>query len=450
MRRVVLWSGLVSAFGLLACTSLLGDFEVSATSTTVDSGGAGDGSAADGDVPVTDGGTADADAGLPLLRCRISGQPTVIEKAPGTSFGQPLKAFRAGNQTRIVARKSNQQGFTIYTVNNGPGLQQTTVPVNGPVYDAQPIPGGIGVLAVDQSVAANTRMAIYKMPDTAQTTIAPDFVSDIVLGGANNASFAAFGNDDFYVTMTVGIDANNAEVRATRRTAVGAVNPWVTVARGKPDGETRIANIVKVNQRVFLFNDKGPEQNSTGAAGYFRVPETPNPTDGPTGVIPLTRDPKLPIAIFGVAGGPAGLRLAAAEVDFAGGTARMLAGGIPASDLDNPIDVSKLPTAYKLTSFFDAPVNGGETKWTGTDLVAVGAPIGGKGMNFYWYDALAASMRAVAIGPDTLLADRTIRQSTFAPRTLLGGIADIDLVWTEDGANGADGTLWTAQLACAR
>jgi hypothetical protein len=227
----------------------------------------------------------------------------------------------------------------------------------------------------------------------------------------------------------------------------------VTVATGPADGTTRVSAIVRANGKAFVFNDKGPEQGSTQGGGYWELPEDPASAVNNTPLKVLTKPGGLPIVTFSAAGSTTGMRLAAAEVNFGAGTGALRIGSLTNAELSPSIDVTKLPVAVNLASFFDAPIEGGDSRFSGTDFIAIGSPLGGKGVNFFWYDIGLGKVRGVQVG-DTgkLLPTQTIQSSSFSIGSLLGGIASLDLVWTE-AANPPsipDGALFTQTLNCAK
>jgi hypothetical protein len=343
-------------------------------------------------------------------------------------------------------------GFTLYTLGNGPsgGVQITVVPSSavtpfpGTVEDVQPIPGGLGVLVWEP-----TRFVIYKFADGSSTP-SQDPVALGLPGGVvpTSATFTAFGQDDFFVQATY-VEGGTGTIRAARRKQ-GATSPaLVVVATGAAaGGESRIKSVVRAGSFAFLFNDKGPEQGAAGAAGYYVVPDDPI-AGGSAPLIALTKRVDRPIASFAAGPSPAGIRLAVGEVDFQGGTARMLVGNLGPAEL-NPADVGKLNDAYKLSTFFDAPVQGGDPRWVNSDFVAVGAPVSGGGLNLFWYDAAAASMRVALVGAQRIVPERTATYSTLAPRSLVGGLGDFDVVWSEAPDAQGVATLFTQQIVCAR
>lgn len=454
MRRFAMASGIgLACLSLLACTSLLGDFSVGGASATSPDGAVGD---TDGAVAVDGSTAADAgtDAALPALTCKPSTAPARLDTSGnGINYLPPIRAFRSGNQTRVIAQKKGTQGFTVVTFSSGGGTQVNTVPAlggtfPGTVYDVQPIPGGIGVLVLEPiATTSQYRFSLFKVLDNGGGA-APDILTAGMTGNVSGATFAAFGQDDFYIAATVEAGNGNAEVRAARRKPGGQPVGMVTVASGPNGGDTRIKNIVHVGTNAVLFNDRGPEQGRVGAAGYYRVADEPSP--GSTGLTPLTPPGGKPLAMFAAGSAPAGVRLALGEVDFQAGTARMLAGTLGPIEIANA-DVGKLNAAFQLTSFFDAPVQGGDARWIQNDFVAVGSSLGGGGLNLFWYDGDNAAMRVALVGAQKLVPDRTPAFSTLAPRSLVGGLADFDVVWTEAPANDqSPGVLWTQEIVCAR
>lgn len=459
MRSLGLGFGAASAaLALVACTSLLGDFDVSATTTGPDGSSPTDADTTDGTVSPSDAAT-EAEASLPPLVCKPAAAPVRLDTTTnGVSFIPPIRAYRANNQTRVIALKKGVAGFTVYTFGSGGGPQINSVPppatpFPGQVYDAQPIPGGIGVLVFEPLPAPSqgSRFVIYKVLDS-NAGAAPDIVGVIPTSagaaGLTAATFSAFGADDYFVAATFDVGGGNAEVRALRRkqgAQPGAPQPVGSAPMG---GDSRIKDIARIGNFAILFNDKGPEQGKPGAAGYFRVSDEPT-SPSSTAVTALSRTADRPVVTFGAASAPTGLRLAVGEINFGAGTGRLLAGGLGPADL-TPVDVTKLPVAYNLSTFFDAPINGGDARWVTTDFLAVGTSLGGGGLNFFWYDAQNATMRAALVGAQKLVPDRTPTYSTLAPRSLVGGLGDIDLVWAEAPDAGGIGTLFTQQIVCAR
>jgi hypothetical protein len=480
MRRLLVVGG--AALLCVGCEALLGSFEVAPGGVDFDNEAGAEG----GPGPGVDGGAttdAAADGGIPVqaLKCAL-GQERLIENDPALPFDRFLKVFHTGNGVKIVAKKKGQSGPVIYSFDKGgsPPLKQMDLANAGDVLDVKrnALQSSLSLLMYERDAAGSSaaRFVVWEVPDApgsrpiripVSETVQLPFTAPNNSGVTGALGLYASAGEYFWAASIPSIERpGQGQAIVVGHTVPGAVLPYpTTIYEGDFAGTPRMKELFRSAQRVYLFDDKGPEPGSTTGGSYFQVPESP--PNGvhylPTSPRPLAAPGGKPLALMaaGTLSPPIGGRAVVAEIDFSGqgDVARILAGDFTEAELTSAsgMNASKLPEAFSIKSLTEAPLDHGEMRLSGGDFLWIGGaqiapPATGPapGLNFMWFDIKAGTMRARQVGPDRLLLNHggiVTSTATIAVSTPI--IAELDIAWVEENPNMAS-TLYYAQMSCVK
>lgn len=481
MRKVGLALLGVGVSSFLGCTAILGTFEVTPSSATLD--GSSDGPATDGP---TDAGDADAiDPSLYLLTCNIDESKTrAIDFAPNGYARRPFAAFNltgGGGQKplRIIVHRDGIIGdpaqmpsFTALTfAPDSPGLPvdvKEAPTAAGQALDAVRLVGSkLGVLTFDRPVVGEGYARLWVIEDGAGINVSPvDLSQKIDLTNPNNFHVSGqvipLAADDYFVALSYPVGSVGQQDWAAGRKAPAQLPPDLTqhVIRTFPSGgggETDLQSAFRVTPRVYLFDGAGPEGTTPKSTTFYVVPD-----DGNVGANPGTSlsagGGKSVLTLAGAAN-QSSLSIAVGELDTAPGSATpliMRAGRISGAKLGH-FTGADVPVIATYSGFADLPFgnDGPATRFvTPDDLVGLGSgpSPGAKGLNLLWYNLGLGAMRAKNTGSAKLLPNRVIDRAIVVPDGTIDGLfANFQVIWTESATDGGLGqTLFSAKMACVK
>jgi hypothetical protein len=449
-KKVALGISLALLPTLVACTAILGSYEVGPS-------GAGSEGGLDGsDATPSEGGGSEAgdggDGGLPLLRCAIDDRnPRVLDNGPLTAR---VYAFALGTtQTRVIASKLGG-GVQVYTFDrNGGGPPQRSFSVAaGQVLAVRRLPNGIGILSVDP-VNGGSSLGVWLIPDDATGVASRTTFGPAGMGNRSTGAFAALGSDYLFAYGNGG-----GTIVAGRFVAGSGAAPLLTVASGlgAGGGGANVRDVQVAGGRMYIFNDVGPDSsNGNASSGYYVLPDTVTMT-GPLQSLGSGAPGK---AAFGISGESlaGNLQVAAVELDLANGMppAALHVGGVPNAKATS-FGVLDVPTAFAFDTLVDAPFGDrASARFQGSDFVAMGAnPNRDPGLNFLWYETKLKAVRAFNGNATKLMPTRSVSAVAALAVQTTGIFASFDVVWIENAAQDQDAAtqskLFTATMNCLR
>ena len=459
MRFLRYLASITGAVGFFTgCTALLGTFEVGGSGPDA---AAIDGAGTDGPVNGESGsdGATDGPA-APLLTCGVdkgnirrldtarprSGQPVGGQ----LSFDSPHVFHIGPNKTRVVARPSQSQGFTIYEFDPKNGNGQTNmldIVTSGRIYDVQRTDDSIQVLAVGTGADAG-RLQVHRIADATFTDavipLTPINAVDESSPAGTRGPAGAFAllniagtTPDYFWTFSTPKAADGPFDLAIGRSTALAANPQkIVFTSNDPMNPASPRVLLAAGGEIFmpLQQDSNGPPTTTDS-----IIHTPDSAQAQLQAVPRSMGkPGGKPNIFFAAGrsvaNPGAYNMAFIEVDTASATAPLTfrLGAVKDSILGTFV-VQDIPASFSFDSVTRLPSDGGDTRWLGDHFVATGKGQGVPGVNFIWYDTANKALRANQTGPDTLLKDRTdVHRSSMTfggPPTAI--FTDFELVWTE-------------------
>ncbi len=480
MRLLRSLAALTGAVGFFTgCSALLGTFEVGSSAPDA---AAVDGSGTDGPVNGEGGSDGAIDApGAPLLTCTVEkGNIRLLDTAKpksGSGGGGQLSfesphVFHLGpNKTRVVARPSQSQGFTIYEFdpkNGGGGMPNSLdILTSGRIYDVQRTNDSIQVLAVGTGADAG-RLQVHRIADSTFVDVvigltpinAVDENSPQGTRGPQGA-FAILGTpaapDYFWTFSSPKSETGPFDLSIGRSTALAANPQKVLFTSNDAMNPASPRVLLPAGGEIFM----PLEQESNGPPTTTdSIIHTPDNAQAALQAVPRSMGkaggkPNIFFAAGRSVATPGSYNLAFIEVDTASSTAPLTFRLGPVKDGALGTFVAQdIPASFSFDSVTRLPSDGGDSRWLGDHFVATGKGQGVPGVNFIWYDAMNKALRANQTGPDTLLKDRVGVQRTSMT---LGGaptaiFTDFELVWTEtamfDGA--VSENLFYAPVSCLK
>ena len=444
-------------FPTLACTALLGSFEVGGATPLGGEGGADAASEATGAEtgPTEGGGEGGADASVPLLKCSLDDtSPRKIESGPLTPLVYAYSLGTSG-QTRVIANKVGV-GVQVYTYDrNGGGGSTQITPVTkiGQVLAVRRLPNGIGILSLDTAAppATGTSIGVWIVDDATGSANRTSF--HVVAAGASQptGSFALLGTDYLFA---YGDGAGT--IQAGRFVAGGGAPTLLTVASGLTGGAGNVRSVEGANGKMYVFNDVGPDpSNGNASAGYYVV-DLGVTMAGPLVSLGSGANGK---ASFGISSDTAlgNLQVAAVELDLANGSppAVLHAGSVPGGK-GTGFNVLDLPSAFTFDSLIDAPFGDhSSARFQGMDFIALGAnPNKDPGLDFVWFDTKVGALRASNGNATKLLPTRKVTGVAAILTQSTGIFANLEVVWNENATQNNDLTaqsvMYSAQMNCIK
>jgi hypothetical protein len=469
------------AIGLVACTSILGDFTA---------GKAGGGSEPDATVPtpapdagetapdagVPDAGDASSDAeagaGTGQLSCSnwLWNTPVVVEdlsNAPSHTYLDRFAVFLGNaNEVRILAGKSETPAFSLYTVNKATmavtqvdsppadGGGQPFVSVIRHVSAAQ---GGTSAVVVGQRTAAITSYTVTAMSDLmpaagplpAPFPLLSDVLSTQVI---DDLAVLPFSPTDIFEAVSIGTgNPSNYTLGVTRvsPTSTPVVpSTLATIATSPNEADFGAIRLLHTNSSVYIYDLN--DISTPGTSGWT-VPDTAVVTSPPTKQIIASGES---VGVIGL--GPSTSAPAAdvfmLEQDFSAQFTsgfKYYVGTVPFTALSSWTQAS-LTKLSRGTSPFAAPVfNSSPAQnaaiWFDDNAMLLGPGLRngvtdagpGPGLNLLWVTA-AGAIRADQIGMSEILNDRAnFFWAGAVPSRISATSAAWDVVWVEAISNNA-------------
>ncbi len=479
MRFLRYLASITGAVGLFTgCTALLGTFEVGSSGPDA---AAIDGAGTDGPLNGESGSDGATDAPTaPLLTCTVdkghirlldTARPRTGQGGGGSlSFDSPHVFHVGSNKTRVVARPSQSQGFTVYEFDpksgNGPSNTLDII-TSGRIYDVQRTDDSIQVLAVGVGADAG-RLQVHRIADATFTDVVialtpVNAVNESSPAGTRGpaAAFASLGNPgtpDYFWTFSSPMSADGPSDLAIGRSTALAANPQkIVFTSNDPLNPASPRALLAAGGEIFMplqQNNDGPPTTTDS------ILHTPDNAQAALQAVPrsMGKPGGKPNIFFGAGRSVAtsgAYNMAFIEVDTSSATAPLTfrLGAVKDNALGT-FAVQDIPASFSLDSVTRLPSDGGDTRWLGDHFVATGKGQGVPGVNFLWYDTANKALRANQTGPDTLLKDRTDVHRTSMT---FGGMptaiyTDFELVWTEaamfDGA--VSESLFYAPVSCLK
>jgi hypothetical protein len=471
----------VGAIGVVACTSLLGDFTATKGPSTEEpdaNAPSGSSDAGDAGSPM-DAGKPDAASGM--LSCTTWAWPEhlVIEDlvaAPSRTFSGKFAVFQADtNQVRIVASKTNAPAYSVYTVTKNAadaGVPAEVEQLDAPTSDAggslpfvsviRHAPAAIGgttaiVVGQRASIAAGTTTYSATtlsdlMPATGPlpppfTLLSPVLSTQVV----DDFAVLPFSASDIFEAVSIGTGNPSVYTLGVARvspTAPSSPETLATIATSPNEADFGALRLLHTNDNVYIYdlNDVA----TPGCSGWA-VPDTAQVTTPPPKQVVASG------ASVGVLGMAPNGSIPAADVfmleqDFSGQFTsgyKYYVGTVDFTSLSswNYMSLTKL---NRPTSAFAAPVIGSSpaqsaAAWFDDNTMLLGpglrngvtdaAP--GPGLNLLWVNS-AGMIRADQVGADEILSDRAnFVMASAVPAHISATSAAWDIVWVEAITNAA-------------
>ncbi len=461
-----------AALGLVACTSLLGDFTVGDGGTT-DGGNEGGGNDVNNpDSPSSNDGGADADADaappLKLMNCAVNTQQvTALKFAAATSvddgdrifvyqLGQnkPNRAFIVHNQGIDYTQFNDNDQSAIFTPFNLTGGVQI---LNSARYQT---PSGNGTVFLTWNSPSNVLGTVLFDDGATVPVVGPDLVGATEFPTNNGSNVKGTidvldsTQQDFVFAIQVTTDGTNYTL-------------WVGHARnGNPVDSSTFAKIDS------NFNPDLPGQSIAHDAtnAYFIWP--PSGGGGSTGPAPiytmniqtwaLTNTNKVqPDAGFylpfaGTSGSPGTVDIAYLQGDITNQNAipQIYSKGVPAISVNtfNPATLTGYPI-----DFTTLPVNKSVAHWSvfpaEDDMIAAARPLKDNvpGVNILWFDSLGRARAIISESdggggfPSTLVNTVDMTFSNGAPSVVL---ATFRVAWIQGQGNQSNPPTFSALGQC--
>ncbi len=507
--RVAISSLLVaSSLGALACTALLGDFEVLPAGAGSDAGSGAD-VATDAPVTTSDGavdaGDAGGDAGSYLLNCvestsskmKLADFPRNVD-AGGIGSGPPeeISVF-------VVAQPGGPRGLALAPDDFGV-VHAIDFPLSGPGAPADhPMPVAAHLLAKKRyatGLAVLTQrylpvdgggavpiLEVFKYPDDGSGWVKPvpltvpgDIGSlDSCLQNVTATFEVVDANQDDYLIAVFFKEAvrisgntcgNYAPKLKVSRQKHGTPSAWTSwpIPAGVPSLDLPHDAFVNGNNHAYVMANpqSGPSPAGGDTAILFQAdPDTLAPQS--SFKVPV-KDPNDVLFATGIQdNGGNTVSMGFLEANFSavgsGTKPTLYVGTIPMASIAQTTPATALP-ATTLGSVLDLPVDKGHFHFesyanpASRNLFLIGRAVTtGKGINFYWFDgqghlraqrapgAPGGAMMVPANGVLTASANVTAKGSPSP------GLANLQIVWSEDhsaaGPN-APYELWTSDVLC--
>lgn len=493
-----------SSCGALACTALLGSFEV------LPAGAGSDAAAGDAlvDAPVTTDGASDAggdggpaDAGSYLLNCvesataksKLADFPRNVDAGGGGSHGpEEIAVFvtpQAGGP-RGLALAPDDFGV-VHAIEfplNGPGgATDHPMPVQARLLAKKRYANGLAVL-VARDVPADgggpvLMLEVYKYPDDGSGWSAP--VPLTVQGDLGSfdsctqnlsATFEVFdaNQDDYVVAMfykeAVRISGNTCGSYAPKlkvsRQKHGTPSAWTSwpMPPGVPSLDLLHDAFVSGNNHAYLMTnvqrEVGPTAGDT-AILFQADPDTLAPQA--SFKLPL-KDPTDVLFSTGVqpdtSGSTVSMGFIEANFNTPGAKPTFFVGTLPMTSIAQATPSTSL-SATPAPGIPDLPVEKSHFHFesyanpASRNLFLVGRAVStGKGITLYWFDGqgrLRAQRSPSAPGGAMMVPTGgvvTVSANVTAKNPPSAGLANLQIVWSEDHA-GAPYELWTTEVLCA-
>jgi hypothetical protein len=470
--------------GAVACTAILGDFNVSS------SGGGGDDGGGLGDAPVaiaeggeegaTDSPSGDAagnavsqdDSGnsslgdasdgstLRKLRCA---SPTTggsrVQVTTGNSVNADfIRVASIGqNQVRIVAVDypnqeaggNNPAWLRTYTLSSSGGgnVGIASLPTNsGQVFALERYSGTpsgfVALYGVPDPITMSNNLVVARLPDDSNTWVGPQVLAAIP-SNLQNAQVALSvinaAQDDYYVALST-ISGSMQNVYA------GEVNPglgtlavaasYPTMSNGGSAYQLTAPGIAMSGAQAYILlspnGQNGPP--ALGAPAAMLIPGAAKPT------VLITPPSNLNYFPFGLTSATApefaNVLFLVADLTQLRGTYR--AGQVATNTLAS-LDPMSLPSTIPTTAtggatIKDLIINSPTIHWetaSGAEQLLVLAPpadlaMGYPGVNFAWWDAQTGTLRALATGDGAMLADvPNVHRADATFASLVGSIVQL-------------------------
>lgn len=445
-KKVALGISLALLPALVACTAILGAYEVGPSAVAPGADG--------GDATASEGGSSEAgdggDGGPPLLRCAIDDRNTrVLDNS--SPLTPSVFAFPSSNgQTRVIANKLGA-GVQVYTFDRNGGASMPPLGVAaGQVLSVRRMPNGIGILSVDRPSLATTSPSLgVWLVDDATGSARRITLRAVDCTHRLTGAFASLGGD-YLFAYGDGTGSIFAGRYAMGTTGDATVFP---VASGLSGNGGNVRDVQVADGHMYVFNDVSPDNGSS--SGYYVLPDTVAAT-GPLQSLGSGAPGKAAFAIGGdsLAGK---LQVAVVELDLSNGMppAVLHAGGVPSAKAAT-FNVVDIPAAFTFDSLLDAPFGDHTSaRFQGSDFIALGPnPNHDPGLDFLWYDTKVKAVRAFNGNSAKLLPTRSVSAvAAFAVQTT-GIFATFDVVWIENAAPDQDAAiqskLYAATMNCLR
>jgi hypothetical protein len=273
----------------------------------------------------------------------------------------------------------------------------------------------------------------------------------VAINNQFSGAFALLGSDYIFA---YGDGAGT--IQAARFVAGGGPPMPVTIASMVNGGAGTVRSVELANNRVYIFNDVGPDgANGNASAGYYVVDEALT-APGPLVSLGSGAAGK---AAFDIASDSAlgNFQVAAVDLDLANGTppAVLHAGPVPSAKATS-FNVLDMPSAYTFNTILDAPFGDHRSaRFEGNNFFALGPnPNKDPGLDFLWFDTKQKVLRAFNGSADKLLPARTTTSVAAVLTQSTAIFANFDVVWTENATQNPMSTvpaqLFAGQMSCLK
>jgi hypothetical protein len=463
IRTPVLFVSGACALVSIACTAILGSFDVSPS--PVDAGSSGDGNPASTEAGVDAG--ADADAGTPLLSCTswLYPQPLVVadlSQAARRVFGTRMSVVpvRAGSaittsQARIVIGDVTPDAFTVHTVDVAAKTTQSFIAPSAAISSATniirqasitPFDDVVNVVALESATTEPTyRGWVFRQETITATGPAPQpFLLFTTVPTSPLLSIATepVADNDLFVAVTYQTQPTppvyTVGVGRATPAAAATLSP-VTTSVSATDNIS--PHLLHTNGNVYVYG----RDLATQSVSAWTVPETGTVTTPPT-----ARRIGVGVLVDIAPSGP-GANVLMTQGTSSPFSSKFLVGFVPAAAIDT-WTVESLTTAREYNSLELAP--GGENipQWANGQIVALGrhtGEAGAAGLNFLWLDT--KGVRGEQVGDQAILLDRSgFYMSDAYPVAVTSTSATFNVAWVESKSDdgGTYHVLYFNQLGC--
>lgn len=470
--RVALGLG---AVGLLACTSILGEFTASTTvgSTEPDAtappaeAGAGTADAGDASTDAGDSSTdGEAGAASGQLSCSnwVWNTPVVVEdlsNAPSHTYSGRFSVFLGNeNEVRILASKSETPAFSLYTVNTATmGVTELDAPLAdgggqpfaSVIRHVSAAQGGTSAVIVGQKTGAITSYTVTAMSDLMPATgplPAPfPLLSDVLTTQViDDMTVLPFSTTDIFEAVSIGTGNPSTYTLGVTRVSPTSTpvvpSTLATIATSPNEADFGAIRLLHTNGNVYVYDLN--DLSTPGTSGWT-VPDTAVVTTPPAKQVIASGES---VGVIGLSPSTAG---ASADVfmleqdfsaQFTSGF-KYYVGSVPFTALSSWTEAS-LTKLARGTSPFAAPVFNSSpaanaAPWFNDNTMLLGpglrngvtdaAP--GPGLNLLWVTASGA-VRADQTGMSEILNDRAnFVWAGAVPSRISANSAVWNVVWVE-------------------
>jgi hypothetical protein len=464
------------AAGLVACTSILGDFTAGKAGGMTEPDATAPSPPADAGASTADAGDASSDAEAGAATGQLScsswlwNTPLVVEDlltAPSHTYLDRFAVFLGNvDEVRILAAKSETPAFSLYTVNKA---TMSVTQVDSPPADGGGQPfvsvirhisaaqGGTSAVVVGQRTGAITSYTVTAMSDLmpaagplpAPFPLLSDVLSTQVI---DDLTVLPFSPTDIFEAVSIGMgNPSNYTLGVTRvsPTSTPVVpSTLATIATSPNEADFGAIRLLHTNSSVYLYDLN--DISTPGTSGWT-VPDTAVVTSPPTKQVIASGES---VGVIGL--GPSTSAPAAdvfmLEQDFSGQFTsgfKYYVGTVPFTALSSWTEAS-LTKLSRATSAFAAPVfNSSPAQtaavWFDDNAMLLGPGLRngvtdagpGPGLNLLWVTA-AGAIRADQIGNSEILNDRAnFFWAGAVPSRLSANSAAWDVVWVETITNSA-------------